>query len=147
MSLALIATPAGDVGAADDDPGPFSLPSVQREDCPPAGAAIAVFSRQAVEGGRTFEAIEYDRFREELLIMGIAYADDRMVRESHAICRSFAALMKQHGHDIRIGNIIVDLETKLAGTQRGGQPEGSIAKARLDLELAIIRVLKAAICK
>ena len=144
MSLALIAAPAG---AAEDDPGPFSLPSVQREDCPPAGASIAVFSRQAVEGGRTFEAIEYDRFREELLIMGIAYADDRMVRESLARFRSFAAVMKQHGHDIRMGNVIVDVETKLAGTQRNGQPDGSVAKARLDLELAIIRVLKAAICK
>ena len=119
-----------------------------RESCPPEGSIIALFSRQAFDEGREAEFREHGKYFEELARISMSsFVEDDVVEKSLIASVNFEKKMRAQGHDIRLGDLIIDGETSLNSVLSRSKSLKPIMKAQLELRLAVVREMKRVICR
>ncbi len=143
LVIMLSACPAG----AEEQSVGTRAPLV-REGCPPEGSSIALFSRQALDEGRKAEAAEYGNFWRELEIIAISNERlDDIIEKATAAFYRFSARMQASGHDIRPGDLVIDLQESLKDLIGPRSHSHPIHRARSELLGAIVAEVKKRICE
>ncbi len=112
------------------------------------GSRIALFTRQALDEGRQAEAIEYGDFKWELETIGISSERlDDVIEKATAAFYRFSAKMQASGHDIRPGDLVVDLAEVSKFRTDPRSDFDPIYRARGELLGAIVAEVKKRICE